>query len=373
MPLNVALVHDHLAQDGGAERVVRVFQQMFPDAPLFTLVHNPKRAHPDFQGTDIRTSFIQKLPFSKRLYQWYLPWMPTAVERFDLRGYDVVLSSSASFAKGVITDPRTLHICYLHSPTRYLWNDTISYVNELRYIQPLRAIAPFHLNRIRMWDRLAADRVDHYVVNSRLVAQRLQKYYQRAGTIIYPPVNVHNFTVNTKPGSYYLTGGRLVSYKRFDLAVEAFNRLHLPLKIFGDGPALKHLQEIAKPNIEFIGRVPDSQLNELYGRATAFINPQEEDFGITVVEAMSTGRPVIAYAAGGALETVKPGVTGVLFADQEWESLADAVIRFKPEQFKADDIRAWAETFGVERFTTTLRKYIETTYTTYQQQLDSLI
>ncbi|MEK7537526.1 MAG: DinB family protein, partial [Patescibacteria group bacterium] len=158
--MKVALVHDHLAQDGGAERVVRVFQRMFPGAPLFTLVYRPDRAHPDFRGTDIRTSFLQRWPLATRLYQWYLPLMPTAVERFDLRGYDLVLSSCASFAKGVITDPATLHACYLHSPTRYLWNDTVSYVNELRYARLLRSIAPLYLNRIRMWDRLAADRGD---------------------------------------------------------------------------------------------------------------------------------------------------------------------------------------------------------------------
>lgn len=370
--MRVALIHDHLAQDGGAERVVRVMQQMFPEAPLFTLVYNPVRAHPDFRGTDIRTSFLQKFPWSKRLYQWYLPLMPTAVERYDLRGYDVVLSSSASFAKGVITDPRTLHVCYLHSPTRYLWNDTISYVNELPYPKFLRSIAPFYLNRIRQWDRLAADRVDDYVVNSRLVRQRLWKYYHRPGTIIHPPVNVERFAVSTKPGSYYLTGGRLVPYKRFDLAIEAFNHLKLPLKIYGDGPALKQLQAMAKPNIEFVGRVADKELQELYAGSLAFINPQEEDFGITVVEAMAAGKPVIAYAAGGALETVKPEVTGTLFATQEWEALADAVIRFKPELFKPEEIRSWAETFSVQRFQQQLRTHIDRAYTNHLQQLDSL-
>lgn len=370
--MRVALVHDHLAQDGGAERVVRVFQRMFPKAPLFTLIYNPDRAHPDFRGTDIRTSFLQRWPWSKKLYQWYLPMMPTAIERLDLRGYDVVLSSSASFAKGVITDPQTLHMCYLHSPTRYLWNDTISYVNELRYPKFLRSIAPFFLKNNRLWDRLAADRVDDYVVNSQLVLQRLRKYYKRQGIIIHPPVNVEKFTVSTQPGKYYLAGGRLTPYKRFDLAIEAFNHLKLPLKIYGDGPALKQLQAIAKPNIEFVGRVPDVQLQELYAGAIAFINPQEEDFGITVVEAMAVGKPVIAYAAGGALETVKPGVTGALFATQEWEALSEAVIRLHPEQYNSRVIRQWAETFGVERFERELHQHISDTYKKYHQQFDSL-
>lgn len=348
--MKVALVHDHLAQDGGAERVVRVLQSMFPEAPLYTLVYNPKWAHPDFRGTDIRTSFIQKLPGATRFYQWYLNLMPTAIERLDLRGYDVVISSSASFAKGVITDPQTLHICYLHSPTRYLWNDTISYVDELRYAKPLRMITPFFLNRIRMWDRLAADRVDQYVVNSAFVHQRLQKYYRRTGHVIHPPVNVDRFVPANDPGKYYLAGGRLVPYKRFDIIIEAFNRLHLPLKIYGDGPALSVLRERAAENIEFVGRVPDQQLQELYAGAIAFINPQEEDFGITVVEAMAAGRPVIAYGAGGALETVKPGLSGVLFEDQDWESLADAVIRFKPGDYQSTAIRQWAETFSADTF-----------------------
>lgn len=370
--MKIALVHDHLAQDGGAERVVRVFQRMFPEAPLYTLIYNPERAHPDFRGTDIRTSFLQRWPWSKKLYQWYLPMMPTAIERLDLRGYDVVLSSSASFAKGVITDPKTLHICYLHSPTRYLWSDTISYVNELRYPKFFRSIAPFFLNRNRLWDRLAADRVDDYIVNSHTVHQRLWKYYQRKGTMMYPPVNVEKFSVSETSGKYYLAGGRLTPYKRFDLAIEAFNHLKIPLKIYGDGPALKQLQAMAKPNIEFVGRVPDADLQNLYAGAIAFINPQEEDFGITVVEAMAVGKPVIAYAAGGALETVKPGVTGTLFATQEWEALADAVIRFEPEKFHAQTIRDWAETFSVERFERQLRDHITSAYQHHQQQLDSL-
>lgn len=370
--MKIALVHDHLAQDGGAERVVRVLQRMFPDAPLFTLVYRRDRAHPDFKGTDIRTSFLQRWPLATRLYQWYLPMMSTAVERFDLRGYDVVISSSASFAKGVITNPETLHLCYLHSPTRYLWNDTISYVNDLRYAKFLRSIAPFYLNQIRVWDRLAAERVDDYVVNSRFVLQRLWKYYRKPGTVIHPPVDVQRFTASKQPGTYYLAGGRLVAYKRFDLTVEAFNHLKIPLKIFGDGPALKHLQSIAKSNIEFVGRVNDEQLNDLYAGAIAFINPQEEDFGITVIEAMAAGRPVIAYGAGGALETVQPLKTGMLFMEQDWEAIADTVIRFKPENYDPVAIRQWADTFSVTTFEQRFRSHLDQAYQQHQSTLASL-
>lgn len=369
--LRVALIHEHLAQDGGAERVLLEFSKMFPQAPIYTLVYNRQRANPAWRTRDIRPSFLQRLPGGVRYYQWYLNYMPTAVERYDLSDYDLVLSSASSFAKGVITDPKTLHVCYLHSPTRYLWNDTHRYVDELRYSRLIRALIPFSLTRIRMWDRLAADRVDEFIANSKEVQRRIRKYYQRSSTVIYPPVEVNRFRPVSQVGNYYLTGGRLVPYKRFDLAIRAFNRLGLPLKIFGAGSAEKDLRTMAKPNIEFVGRLDDTAMSDLYSHCLAFLNPQEEDFGITVIEAMAAGRPVIAYAAGGALETVQPGKTGVLFKDQEWEALADAVIRFKPEQFSSAIIRDWAVTFGPERFHQQLGTYLETAWKNYQSQLHS--
>ncbi len=369
--LRVALIHEHLAQDGGAERVLLELSKMFPAAPIYTLVYNRQRANPAWRDRNIRPSFLQRLPGGVRYYQWYLNWMPTAVERYDLAGYDLVLSSASSFAKGVITEPKTLHVCYLHSPTRYLWNDTHRYVNELRYPGFLRSLIPFSLTRIRMWDRLAADRVDQFIANSKEVQRRITKYYQRSSTVIYPPVDVGRFTPAAHTGNYYLTGGRLVPYKRFDLTIRAFNRLGIPLKIFGAGPAEADLRAIAKPNIEFVGRIGDEAMNELYRHCLAFLNPQEEDFGITVIEAMAAGRPVIAYAAGGALETVVPGKTGVLFEDQEWEALADTVIRFKPEQFSASTIRDWAMTFGPERFHKQLGDYLELAWKNHQTRLHS--
>ncbi|MBI2984585.1 MAG: glycosyltransferase [Candidatus Kerfeldbacteria bacterium] len=367
--MNVALVHEHLAQDGGAERVAQVLMDMFPQAPLFTLVYNPRRANPAFRDRDIRTSFIQRLPGGVRYYQWFVTLMPNAVERYDLRGFDLVISSASAFAKGVITDPRALHLCYLHSPTRYLWSDTHQYVDELPYPRWIRALIPLSLTRLRMWDRLAADRVDHFVANSRAVQQRIKKYYRRDSAVIYPPVDLQRFTLHQGGGDYYLTGGRLVPYKRFDLAIQAFNKLGLPLKIFGVGPAMTQLQTMAKKNIDFLGRVPDQDLNELYGRAAAFLYPQEEDFGITAVEAMATGRPVIAYAAGGALESVKAGQTGVFFQEQEWEALADTVIRFQRQRFDPHQIRRWALGFGVDRFRQELRRFVDQTWQTHQAQL----
>jgi glycosyltransferase involved in cell wall biosynthesis len=367
--MKVAIIHDHLAQDGGAERVVQVWRQMWPTAPIYTLVYRPDHAHSSFRQADIRTSFIQRLPGGSRFYQWYLPYMAAAVERYDLREFDLVLSSSASFAKGVITLPTTLHLSYIYSPTRYLWSDTIQYVNDLPYPRLFRSLAPLFLTSIRQWDRLAADRPDLLVAISQAVRQRIQKYYRRSSEVIYPPVETQKFTVSTKTDNYYITGGRLVPYKRFDLTIRAFNKLGIPLKIYGSGPAEKDLRALAKPNIEFLGRVSDADLNDLYGRAIAFVNPQEEDFGITVVEAMATGRPVIAYAAGGALETVKPGLSGAWFADQDWESLADTIIHFKPETYNPSAIRAWADKFSVEQYRQIFGGYVEQAWQNHKKSL----
>lgn len=365
--MRVALVHDHLGQDGGAERVVRIWQKMFPEAPLYTLVYHPNHAHPEFRGTKIHTSFLQRLPAGSTRYQWYLPLMPTAVERYDLSEYDVVLSSAASFAKGVLTKPNTLHLSYIHSPTRYLWSDSQRYVDELPYSRLLRSIAPIFLTRIRMWDYLAAQRPDVLLANSKVVQGRIRKYYKRSSDILYPPVDVSRFHLGTGKGQYYLAGGRLVTYKRFDIVIKAFNQLGLPLKIYGSGPAQAELRSMAHSNIEFLGRVDDKDLPGLYADAIAFLNPQEEDFGITVVEAMAAGRPVIAYAAGGALETIKSGVSGVFFEDQDWEALANTIIRFKTEEFQPKAIRAVAEAFSTEKYMTTFRDTITEAYQHHQQ------
>ncbi|MFA6512463.1 MAG: glycosyltransferase [Patescibacteria group bacterium] len=356
--MKVALVHEHLAQDGGAERVVQVLQEIFPEAPLYTLVYDKNDANPAFRGKDIRTSFLQKMPFAVRHYQWYLTMMPTAVESYELEKYDVVISSSSAFAKGIITRPETLHICYLHSPTRYLWSDTHRYVQELSYNAAIKKVLPHILNHIRIWDRVAADRVDVFIANSKMVQRRIEKYYRRTSDVIYPPVDTSRFSLADSVGNYYLTGGRLVAYKRFDIAVQAFNKLGIPLKIFGTGPELRRLRAMAKKNIEFVGRVSDEDLPKLYQKAIAFLNPQEEDFGITVIEAMAAGRPIIAYNAGGAMETVIPNVSGVFFEDQMWESLADAVIRFKPEEYDPQQIQRHAQTFSTETFKKNILEYI---------------
>lgn len=356
--MKIALVHDHLAQDGGAEKVLQAMQQIWPEAPTYVLVYDPKSANPAFRDREIRSSFLQRLPGGVRHYQWFFPLMPSAVESYDLSGFDVVLSSTASFAKGVITRPETLHISYCHTPTRYLWSDTHSYVQELGASRFVKWMLPFFLSYVRMWDRLAAERVDKFIANSKVVQNRITKYYKASSDIIYPPVTIDQYSIGPV-GDYYLAGGRLVPYKRFDMIIEAFNRLGRKLKIFGDGPEFNNLRRLAHENIEFVGRVNDADLAKLYQGAIAFINPQVEDFGITMVEAMACGRPVIAYAAGGAQEIVLPGITGEFFDYQTWEDLADTIVRFRPEQYSPERIRARAEEFSLPHFKKQLQTYVE--------------
>ncbi|MFH1781787.1 MAG: glycosyltransferase, partial [Patescibacteria group bacterium] len=254
--MKIALIHDHLVQDGGGEKVLAAFHEIWPDAPTYVLVHNKKNSNKVFHDKDIRTSFIQRLPFGVSKYKYYFPLMPSAVENYDLMDYDVVLSSNSAFAKGVITQPKTLHICYCHTPTRFLWSDTHSYLRELGASSIIKKVLPWYLSNVRVWDRLAAERVDQYIANSRIVQDRIQKYYNSKSDIIHPPVEARKFFIS-QPKDYFLAGGRLVPYKRYDLIIDAFNRLGRPLKIYGDGPEMEALKKRARPNIEFLGRVSD--------------------------------------------------------------------------------------------------------------------
>ena len=356
--MKLALVHDYLIQDGGAEKVLGVLQEIWPDAPIFTLFFDPKK-FPHLQGRDIRTSFLQRFPLSKTKYQWYIALMPTATERLDLRDFDVVVSSASAFAKGIITRHDTLHICYCHTPTRYLWSDTHSYIEELRAPRFVKSLLPPLLSYLRMWDKQAAERVDLFVANSRTVRDRIKKYYRKESHVIHPPVDIDRFAISQKPKTYFLTGGRLVAYKRFDLVVEACNRLGVPLKIFGSGPVETTLRERSKGNIEWLGRVDVETQAKLYADALAFIHPQEEDFGITPVESMASGRPVITTKGGG----LKPlsMVTGE-FLMNRLEDLADHLVRFSAESYDAKRIRTHAEQFSKEAFKEKLKTFVETTY-----------
>ncbi len=358
-PLRVAMVHDYLMQDGGAERVLSALQELFPTAPTYVLVHNPERVHPQFRNRDIRTSFLQRLPGATRLYQWYTPLMPTAIEYLDITGFDLVISSSSSFAKGIILPPETLHICYCHTPTRFLWEDRIGYLNDLPQPRILRAILPQILHGLRIWDRIAAERPDKIVTNSRVSRTRIKRYYGRDATVIYPPVDVDRIVPTNAVGSYWLAGGRMVGYKRFDLIVQAFAKLDLPLKLFGVGPETAKLRTLAGRKTEFLGHVTDEMKVRLYQNAIGFLHPQIEDFGIAAVEAMAAGKPVIAYGKGGGGETVVDGVTGVLIEAQTWADIGDAVIRFDRTRFDPRTIRAHAEQFSKQRFQSEIRAFID--------------
>lgn len=356
--MRVALIHDYLAQDGGAERVLKALHEVWPEAPIFVLFHDAKKI-PYLNQAHIKESWLSKMPWIKSHFQWYLPWMPHATEQYNLKDFDVVISSTSAFAKGVIIYPHTLHISYCHTPTRYLWSDTHDYLAELRYNRVIKAFLPRIFHRLRLWDQLSANRVDHFVANSKTVEQRIQKYYRRTSSVIYPPVDTDIFSITQTIENYFVAGGRLVPYKRIDLVVQVFNRLKYPLKIFGIGPELKKLQRLAKPNIEFLGRITDEEKSDLFARAQAFIHPQLEDAGVTPLESLASGRPVIAYQAGGAAETIAQGETGVLFPKQSWESLLDAVLHFNKEGWDSAHIREQAQKFNTHSFKQTMKRYVE--------------
>ncbi len=369
--MRVALVHDHLAQDGGAEQTLKALAEIFPDAPIYTLLYDKKYIEKYYKDRDIQASIIQRLPGGVKHYQWYMPFMPMAVEFFDLREFDLVLSDSASFAKGVITTPETLHINYCHTPTRYLWSDTHQYINELRYNKFFKKIISLALNYVRIWDKQAADRVDKYITNSKTSLARIKKYYKRNATIIYPHVDIDKFYVSENIEDFFLAGCRLVPYKRIDVIIEAFKKMpDKKLKIFGDGSDMKRLKDIAgkSANIEFLGRVSDEKRAELYSKCQAFINPQKEDFGMTAVEAMASGRPVIAYARGGALETVIPGKTGIFFQDQSPDGIIEVVKKFDSNNFDPKFIREHAEKFSKERFKKEIKEFIEKEWESHKAQ-----
>ena len=368
--MRIALVHDHLAQDGGAEKVLKALADLFPQAPIYTLLYEKKNADKYYKNRQIETSVIQKLPGGVKYYQWYMPFMPLAVEFFDLTDYDLVISDASAFAKGVITSTATLHICYCHTPTRYIWDYTHKYINELKYNKYLKKIIFLVLNYIRIWDKAAADRVDLYIANSETVKQRIKKYYRRDAVVINPPVEINKFKISQTIADYFLIGGRLSPYKRVDIVIEAFKTLGKKLKIFGDGVDLIRLKKIAggQPNIEFLGRVDDQEKAELFSHCLAFINPQEEDFGITMIEAFASGRPVIAYRKGGATETVIEGITGIFFNEQTTESLIAAVKNFEPNKFNPQIIKQHSEKYSVERFKTEIKNFIEEAYQQFKNK-----
>lgn len=364
--MKVAIIHDWLTIYGGAESIIRILHDMYPDAPIYTTVYNRDNMPDDFKKMDIRTSFIQKLPFAKKKYTAYLPLMPRAFESFDLSEYDLVISSNTSCSKGVLTGANTLHICYCNTPMRYGWDFYHEYRNTKGRLG--RMIVSSLMHKIRMWDRLSADRVDTFIANSYNVARRIQKHYKRESAIIYPPVRTGMFRMSKKEEGFYLVVSRLVPYKRIDLVAEAFTRMGLPLVIIGDGSEYKNVAEKAGKNVRMLGRLDDKAVMDYMSRCKAFLFPGEEDFGITPIEAQACGKPVIAYGKGGALETVVADKTGVFFYEQSVESVISTVRKFETMQFEPAAIRNHAEKFSEERFRMELKGFIEREYRAFEEK-----
>ncbi|HZZ99112.1 MAG TPA: glycosyltransferase [Candidatus Paceibacterota bacterium] len=347
--MRLALVHDWLKDISGAERVLFQLHELYPEAPIYVLFYDKKFVRSFLPGADIRASFLQRIPFVAHLYP-ALSWlMPMAIESFDISGYDRVLSSSAIFSKGLVLRPGTKHICYCYSPTRFLWDrkDDYSRFGDYPWLKRI------FQHVLRLWDYNAASRVDQFVAISKTVQARIKKYYRRDSMVIYPPMTSFDGARQDKSvmsKDFYLIVSRLYEHKKVEIAVQAFNKLGYPLFIIGEGPEKKRLEKMASKNIIFLGRQDDEVVAEYYRSATAFIMPQEEDFGLTPLEAMSFGTPVIALRKGGATETVIEGMTGEFFDDPIPEGLADAVRRFRDGHYDPEKIKARAKEFSSQNF-----------------------
>ncbi|TDA70432.1 MAG: glycosyltransferase family 4 protein [Clostridia bacterium] len=369
MSTKVALIHDWLVANAGAEKVLAAIHELYPQAPVYTLVSDPRAvAELDLDGL-VRNSFLQRWPQATKRYQAYLPFMPFAVEQFDLREYEVIISSSHAVAKGAMTRADQLHIAYIHTPVRYAWDLYYEYLREARLTKGLKAfLARVVLHYLRLWDRVSADRVDYLVANSHYVARRVWKTWRREADVIYPPVDISRFRCAPAKGDYFLSAGRLVAYKKVDVVVEAFNSLKLPLVVIGEGPELERLKRVAGPNITFLGRQPDEVVADYMARARALVFAADEDFGIVPVEVQAAGTPVIAYGKGGVRETVigvseeiaPEEATGLFFYEQAPEAVAEAVRRFlKLEgRFRPGVLRSNSERFSRERFLREFGDYV---------------
>jgi glycosyltransferase involved in cell wall biosynthesis len=350
--LRIALVHDWLTVNGGAERVLSSLHELFPQAPIYTTIYNPAN-FPEFKNAAINTSYLNNIPQAQKRHPLLIPLMPKAIESFNLQDFDLIISDSHACAKGAIKRKDALHICYCHTPLRYVWFPELDSRANSSYLRRFAA------NRLKKWDLATIDRVDKYFANSRFIQQRIKKIYDRNSDVIYPPVDTEKWQPAKKVSNYFLYVSRLVDYKRPDIIIEAFNKLGLPLKIVGQGPEYQKLKSFAMPNIEFLGRVSDETLKEVYSQCLAFIYPSIEDFGIVPVEVMASGRPVLAISQGGAAETVIDSKTGLHFNEQTPESIVETIKLFNPENFNPNFIRQWAETFDKKVFQEKIKQLIE--------------
>lgn len=359
--MKIAFVHDYLVQYGGAERVLENLCEIWPHAPIYTLIHDSEKVHHKFDSKRVKTSFLQKVPFTKKNHRIFPPFMMLGIEQFNLDYYDVVFSDSSSFAKNIITGPNTLHVSYCHTPMRYAWDDCQYYTQEFGFPRWLKRLVPFFMNYIRTWDYSATNGVDYFIANSKFVKGRIKKYYGRNSEVINPPVEVDSFScVDTKDvGDYFLMVGRMMKYKKMDIVIEAFNELGLPLKIVSRGPEEDNLKKIANDNIEFLGRVSDEELCRIYSKAKGFLFPQEEDFGIVAAEALASGRPVIAFRSGDVVENIKEGESGVFFDKQSKEGVKEAVKKFQKIDFNPEKIRETSLKFHKKIFQEKIKNFVE--------------
>jgi glycosyltransferase involved in cell wall biosynthesis len=357
--LRIALVHDWLTGMRGGEKCLEVLCELFPDAPLYTLLHVKGSMSAVIEARDIRTSFIQHMPRVETKYRSYLPLFPLAIDSLDLSAFDVVVSTSHCVAKGAMKRPGALHICYCHTPMRYVWEMYDEYFGKGKADAVTRAAMAVAAPFLRSWDVRTARRVDHFIANSENVRRRIQAHYAADAAVIFPPVDTEHFTLSARPGEYYLIVSALVPYKKVDLAIEVFNRTGEKLVIVGKGPEEHKLRTMAAPNCEFYGWRSDDELTGLYAGCRALIFPGEEDFGIVPLEAMACGKPVVAFGRGGALETVVEGVTGTFFTEQSAEALETAVLRLKTAHVDPATIRTHALSFSRERYKTAMRSFIE--------------
>lgn len=371
----IAIVHEWLLRYAGSEQVVASMLKAFPQAELFTIVHDPEglRGTP-LEACSLQTSFIQSLPRSKEKYQTYLPLMPLAVEQFDLRPYDLVLSSNHAVAKGVLTRSDQLHLSYIHTPIRYAWDLYLDYLVESGMDQGIKSwLARPALHYLRLWDSVAANRVDAYLANSSYVARRIEKLYRRPARVLYPPVDVERYRADRLREEFFVAVSRFVPYKRMDLIVETFTRMEKPIVVIGEGSEFKKAQRISGPSVKLLGYQSNERIADYLERARAFIFAADEDFGITPVEAQAAGCPVIAYAKGGALETViswpTPNATGVLYNNQTVEAMEAAVNFFEDHEgeFEPEACRRNAERFGEERFQREFQSTVEELWNRFQR------
>lgn len=374
--INIGIVADWLVTYAGSEKVIKEFIDVFPSSELYSVVDFLSDSNRElFSGKKAKTTFIQKMPFAKSKYQKYLPLMPLAIEQLDMSGHDVVLSSSHAVAKGILTGPDQLHISYVHSPIRYAWDLQHQYLRESGLSEGLKGfIAKYLLHKIRIWDYRTANGVDHFIANSKFISRRIHKVYGRSSDVIYPPVDVNNFTLNENKDNYYFTASRLVPYKRIDLIVDAFNEMpEKKLVVVGDGSEMDKIKSKAKGNIEILGYQPNNIMQKHMQNAKAFVFAAEEDFGITPVEAQACGTPVIAFGKGGVLETIIPegnqNPTGVFFDTQEPGSIIESVNKFESMQdlFEPIECRRNAEKFSEERFRTEINTYIRDKWTKFNE------